>query len=193
MDIAGLVAQYGYFAVIVGAFLEGETVIALAGFAAHRGYLDFGAVALLAGLSGFAGDQFYFFLGRRHGAQVLARIPGASEKAERFDALLERWHAPFIVALRFLYGFRIVGPVLLGAGRVPTLKFVAFNALGAALWAPLVAGAGWAFGQAAQALLADIREYEQWLFAAILVTGLAGVLVHRLRRRQRADPGARET
>ena len=183
MDIAGLVAQYGYLAVAVGAFLEGETVIALAGLAAHRGYLDFATVAGLAGLAGFAGDQFYFFLGRYRGAQVLARFPGAQAKAKRLDGMLERWHAPVIVMLRFMYGFRVAGPVLLGIGRCPAWKFVVFNALGAAIWAPLVAGAGWAFGEAAERVLADIRDYELWLFAAIAAAGLAGVLIHRLRRR----------
>ncbi|HEX4944539.1 MAG TPA: DedA family protein [Usitatibacteraceae bacterium] len=183
MDIPGLIDQYGYLAVVVGAFLEGETVIALAGFAAHRGYLDFAAVAALAGLAGFAGDQFYFFLGRYRGAQVLARFPGAQAKAQRVDDMLARWHAPFIVMLRFMYGFRIAGPVLLGVGQCPAWKFVVFNAIGAALWAPAVAGAGWVFGEAAQRVLADIRNYEGWLFAAIVLAGLAGVAIHRFRRR----------
>ena len=38
MDLAALVTQYGYAAVAVGCLLEGETVLLLAGFAAHRGY-----------------------------------------------------------------------------------------------------------------------------------------------------------
>lgn len=183
MDIPGLIAQYGYLAVVVGAFLEGETVIALAGFAAHRGYLDFTTVTVLAGLAGFAGDQFYFFLGRYQGTRVLAKFPAAHEKAQLVDRMFARWHAPFIVMLRFMYGLRIAGPVLLGVGRCPAWKFVVFNALGAALWAPLITGAGWVFGEAAQRVLDDIRQYEWWLFAAIVVAGLTGVLIHRLRRR----------
>lgn len=183
MDIPGLIAHYGYFAVIGGALLEGETVVALAGLAAHRGYLDFRVVVAVAMVAAIAGDQFYFFLGRYRGAQVLARFPAAQAKARRVDEFLERWQAPFIVLLRFLYGFRIAGPVLLGAGRCPTWKFVVFNAVGAAVWAPVVAGAGWVLGEAAQRLLDDVRQYEAWLFAAIVVAGLAGVLLHRLRRR----------
>lgn len=41
MDMSALVAQYGLFAVFAGTLLEGETVLAQAGYAAHRGYLDF--------------------------------------------------------------------------------------------------------------------------------------------------------
>jgi membrane protein DedA with SNARE-associated domain len=183
MDFPGLVAQYGYYAVLVGAFLEGETILALAGFAAHQGYLDFTLVVVIAGVAGFAGDQFYFFLGRLKGAQVLAKFPDAQAKAHRFDELLARWHAPLIVMIRFMYGFRIVGPILLGMGRCPSWKFVVFNAIGAALWAPLVAGAGWVFGHAVQAFLQDVHRYETWIFAAIAVAGVAGVLIHAWRRK----------
>lgn len=183
MDFPGLVAQYGYHAVLVGAFLEGETVLALAGLAAKRGYLDFATVAVIAGLAGFAGDQFYFLLGRFKGAQVLARFPEARARAHAFDGMLARWHAPLIVTIRFMYGFRIIGPVLLGMGRCPAWKFVFYNAIGAAIWAPVVAGAGWLFGAAVEAVLQDIHDIEKWLFAAIVVAGLAGVLWHRRRKR----------
>ncbi len=185
MDIPGLVQQYGYYAVVVGAFLEGETVLALAGLAAHRGYLDFGTVTLLGGAAGFLGDQFFFFLGRTHGGAILARFPAARQKAHRFDDLLARWHAPLIVMIRFLYGFRILGPILLGMGRCPAWKFVVFNAIGAAIWAPLIVGAGWTFGHLVEAFLDDIHRYETWLFAALAVAGLVFLLVGRWRERHR--------
>ena len=40
IDLPGLIDAYGYLAVFVGAFLEGETILALAGLAAYRGYLQ---------------------------------------------------------------------------------------------------------------------------------------------------------
>src|SRR5438105_4709032 len=156
IDLPGLIDAYGYLAVFVGAFLEGETMLALAGLAAHRGYLDFFAVTLIAMMAGFFGDQFYFYLGRRRGAQILARFPGACARAHRFDELLARWHAPLIVGIRFMYGFRIVGPILLGMGRVPAWKFFVYNLLGAAIWAPLIAGVGYLFGTALEAVLHDL-------------------------------------
>jgi membrane protein DedA with SNARE-associated domain len=185
MDGPGLVATYGYLAVLVGAFLEGETVLAMAGLAAHLGYLDFATVVVIAAVAGFAGDQFFFFLGRFRGAQLLARFPAAQARAHQFDALVARWHAPIIVMIRFLYGFRILGPILLGMGKCRSTTFVAFNAMGAAIWAPLVAGAGWIFGHAIEKVLEDVHEYEVWLLAAVAVAGLAGTLVHTLGRHRR--------
>ncbi len=191
IDIPGLIDSYGYLAVFIGAFLEGETILVLAGLAAYRGYMDFAAVSIVALVAGFAGDQLYFFLGRAQGARILARFPDAQERAHRFDAMLARWHAPLIIGIRFMYGFRIVGPVLLGMGRVASWKFVVYNFIGAAIWAPLIAGLGYLFGTVVETILDDVHKYELWLFAAILMVGLGGVVLHRMRARRAAkEPGA---
>lgn len=184
LDFPALIDAYGYAAVAIGAFLEGETILALAGLAAHRGYLDFYTVVVVAMICGFAGDQFYFFLGRHKGSQILARFPEVCARAHRFDDLLRRWHAPLIVMIRFMYGFRIVGPILLGMGRVPSWKFIVFNFIGAALWAPLIAGTGYLFGEIVESVLHDVRRFEIWLFAAVAAAGIAGVLIHQVRARR---------
>jgi membrane protein DedA with SNARE-associated domain len=172
--------------VLVGAFLEGETILALAGLAAYRGYLDFYTVVVVAMIAGFAGDQFYFFLGRYQGARILARFPNAQDRAHKFDAMLARWHAPLIVGIRFMYGFRIVGPILLGMGRVPAWKFVVFNFIGAAIWAPLIAGLGYLFGSALEAVLHDLKRYELWAFVAVVAVALAVWAIHWIRSRNEA-------
>ena len=184
MDLRALIDSYGYLAVFAGAFLEGETVLALAGLAAYRGYLDLYTVIAVALFAGFLGDQFYFFVGRRNGARILARFPGAQARAHRFDALLARWHAPLIIAIRFMYGFRIVGPVLLGMGRVPSWKFMLYNFIGAVIWAPLIAGLGYAFGSVVESFLENIEQYEMWVFAAMIGLGAGGAVFHRLRSRR---------
>jgi membrane protein DedA with SNARE-associated domain len=189
MDLPGLIDSYGLAAVAIGAFLEGETVLALAGLAAYRGYLDFYTVVVVAMICGFAGDQFYFFLGRKKGARILERFPDARERAHRFDDLLKRWHAPLIVMIRFMYGFRIIGPILLGMGRVPSWKFMVFNFIGAAIWAPLIAGIGYLFGEVVESVLHDVKRIELWLFGAIIVIGIAGFAIAHWRRGRRPDDG----
>ncbi|HXZ49522.1 MAG TPA: DedA family protein [Usitatibacter sp.] len=188
IDLAGIIDSYGYAAVFVGAFLEGETVLALAGLAARRGYLDFLTVCVVATIAGFAGDQLYFFLGRYHGGRILARFPSVQARAHRLDAMLARWHAPLIVAIRFMYGFRIAGPILLGMGRVPAAKFLVFNLLGAVIWAPLVAAIGYAFGALVEVALSDWQLGELALLAAVALAVALGVLVHR-RRASGRPPG----
>lgn len=188
LDLPGLIDTYGYWAVAVGSFLEGETVLALAGFAAFRGYMDFYTVVAVAMICGFAGDQFYFFLGRYRGAKILARFPDMQARAHRFDEMLARWHAPLIVCIRFMYGFRILGPVLLGMGRVPAWKFMVFNFIGAAIWAPLIAGLGYLFGNMLEAVLSDVKRIELFVFIGVIVAGSGLFLWHWWRSRRPEGP-----
>jgi membrane protein DedA with SNARE-associated domain len=185
-ELASLVESYGYLAVFVGAFLEGETVLALGGLAAFRGYLDFYTVVVVAMIAGFLGDQVYFFLGRYRGQRLLARFPNAHERAQRFDTMLARWHAPLIICIRFMYGFRIMGAVLLGMGRVPSWKYMICNLIGAAIWAPLIAGIGYFFGSILESVLRDVKRYEVWVFVGVAAVGLALALAHR-RREQKLE------
>lgn len=178
-DLPALVDSYGYIAVAVGAFLEGETILALAGLASRRGYLDFTAVCVLAAACGFLGDQCFFYLGRFQGTRILGRFPGVAARAARLDAMLARWQAPLIVAIRFMYGFRVAGPVLLGMGRCPPWKFTFYNAIGAAIWAPVVAGAGYLFGSAMELMLHHLKQAELLAFAALVVGVLVAVLLSR--------------
>src|SRR5258706_15565841 len=93
VDLAGLIDSYGYLAVFIGSFLEGETILPLAGLAAYRGYLDLAIVIVLATVAGFLRDQFYFFFGRFNGPKVPPRYPRMQLPPQRFDPMLSRWPA----------------------------------------------------------------------------------------------------
>ena len=189
MDLAALIGTYSYWAVALGCLLEGETVLLLAGFAAHRGYLQWPVVVAVAAAAGFAGDMAFFLLGRRFAPQILARWPQVAAQRQRLDGWLQRYDAGGVVSVRFLYGFRIAGPVLIGASGMAWTRFAAFNALGAVLWAVLLTGLGWFFGQAAQALLGKAQHYEGWLALGVIVVALGYALWSRRRARRGAGPG----
>lgn len=183
MNLGALIESHGYWVLAIGCLLEGETLLILAGFAAHRGYLKFGTVLFIAGAAGFAGDQFYFWLGRRHGAAILSRWPSLAAQTDRVHRLVARYHAGVIIGIRFAYGLRVAGPVLLGTSGLSAPRFALFNALGAVLWATVVGGAGWLFGQAAEKMLGDLRHIEVGLLATLMVAGLVVWMVRRRRSR----------
>ncbi|WP_313951788.1 DedA family protein [Accumulibacter sp.] len=188
--ISAFVASYGYLAVFVGTLLEGESILIAAGFAAHRGLLDWHLVALVAMLGATLGDQLAFLLGRWKGPALTARFPSLARQKPRIDDLLQRHHVIFILGVRFLYGLRIAGPVLLGSSGIPLLRFALLNAIGAALWAATITGAGYSVGVAISALIADLKTIEEVVLVVIVVAGLAFWLWRRLRTR--ASPTATE-
>jgi membrane protein DedA with SNARE-associated domain len=176
--------QWGYLALVVGTFVEGETVVVLGGFAAHRGYLSPEGVVAASFLGSFAGDQLFFFLGRRHGTAFIERFPSWRRRAQRAGALIERYNWPLILGFRFLYGLRTVTPFAIGMSAVPTLRFVLLNAAGALAWATVMTGAGYIFGEAMQALLGNLKRYELALFLAILGAGAVAWVIRFIRRRR---------
>ena len=177
------IASYGYIAVFVGALFEGETVLVAAGFAAHQGLLQWSWVVLVAFLGATLGDQLAFLLGRWRGPALIARVPVLARRAPQVHRLLERYDVVLILGVRFLYGLRIAGPVIIGTSGVPTPRFMVFNALGAAIWAPLITGAGYYFGMALKVLFAGLREAE----TAVLIAILAGGFLYWLWRRRRSS------
>jgi membrane protein DedA with SNARE-associated domain len=170
--LGSLIATHGYWILAAGCLLEGESALLLAGLAAHAGYLNPFAVLTIAALAGFAGDQFYFWLGRRQGAGVLARWPSIAAQAGRVCRLIERYPAGIAIAVRFAYGLRIAGPILIGMSRMRALQFAVLNALGALVWAVTIGGAGWLFGTMAKI---DVRL----LMGVLIVLGAAAIGLKR--------------
>jgi membrane protein DedA with SNARE-associated domain len=182
-SLAGqLLQQYGYVAVLIGTLLEGETILLIAGFAAHRGYLDPAAVIAVAATGGFLGDQAFFWLGRLRGQRVIARWPRLQAHAQQVNVLLERHHTWIIIGIRFMYGLRVAGPVLIGMSSVGALRFAALNLVGAVLWAGAIGGAGYLFGQAVEMMLGDVKRYELLALGVLLAAGIAVWVLRRLRK-----------
>lgn len=187
MDIPQLIHEYGYAAVAVGAFLEGETVLILAAVSAQLGYLKLPAVIVVAAIGAFLGDNVYFFAGRRYGPRLTQRFPALARAVPRVDRFVGRWHALAVVVLRFTYGLRIAGPIVLGAGRMRTLTFLWANALGAVLWAVLLGAIGWGFGHAATRLLGKVERMEYVAIGVVATIIVLITLVH-LATRRRLEP-----
>lgn len=192
--ISAFVASYGYLAVFIGTLLEGETILIAAGFAAHRGLLDWRLVVLVAMTGATLGDQLAFLLGRWKGTALIGRFPALAQRKTRIHDLLERYDVIFILTIRFLYGLRIAGPLILGSSRVPLFRFAVLNVVGAALWAMLITGAGYAFGIAVSSLIADLKRIEESVLVVILMMGIVLWLWRRFcaQKRNQADMEKKE-
>ena len=190
MSISQLLSQYGYLAVFLGSLLEGETIVVLAGFAAHQGHLSLPVTLLCAFAGGTLGDQAAFVVGYFWGPSILDRIPGARQRVGRLQELLHRFDGLLIIGVRFMYGLRLVGPIAMGASGVKPIRFAAYNLVGAAIWACLIGGLGYAFGHAMEAVMGNLQEYEEIALGGIVAVAVLFAVVRWVRRRASGDRGA---
>lgn len=181
--LSDLVADFGYLAVFVGTFLEGETVLVLGGLAAQHGYLSFPVVVAVAIVGGFLGDQACFFIGRRYGERLLARYPSLARRAPQVRALLRRWDAAAVILLRFVYGLRIAGPIVIGSCGIPAWRLALFNFIGVLIWAPLVAGIGYFAGHALQSWVGRLHHAQVFLLMGVMLAAAMAWIFFQWRRR----------
>ncbi|HKS88210.1 MAG TPA: DedA family protein [Stellaceae bacterium] len=194
MDIHQLIAENGgyfYLIVLVWTFLEGETVVIFAGFAAAQGLLDPLLLLVAAWLGSFAGDQLYFWLGRHFGTPLLDRFPRWRHGVDSALVWLERYDAGFILSFRFIYGIRNVSSFALGLSAVRWDRFLRLNLAAAWLWAASFVSVGYFLGRAYQRLLGDIARWSGPAMLLVFATiALAMLMLHRRqRRRSELPPG----
>ncbi|EAM2413624.1 DedA family protein [Salmonella enterica] len=183
MDINTLITHYGYAALVIGSMAEGETVTLLGGVAAHQGLLKFPLVAAAVALGGMMGDQLLYLLGRCYGGKILRRFPRYHTKIRRAQKMIQRHPYLFVIGTRFMYGFRVVGPLLIGASRLPPKIFLPLNIIGALVWALLFTTLGYLGGEVIAPWLHDLDQHLRhgvWLIQAIvLVVGVRWWLKRR--------------
>ncbi len=189
MDISiilrSFVGSYGYYALLAGTFLEGETILLIGGLVAHLGYLDLRAVMLVAFIGSFSGDQLYFCIGRLKGRELLARHHKWEKRVDEVHCLMARYHDLIMVGFRFVYGIRILTPVVLGMNKgVKALRFFVLNAIGAMIWSVVISSAGYFFGYAIEELIRSVKHYEIIVLLVIAGTGIALWAARRFRRKK---------
>ena len=188
MDINQLILEHGawfYLTAFVWTFLEGETIVLFAGFAAAQGLVDPFLLLLVTGLGSFAGDQTYFWIGRHFGTDLLNRMPRWRNGVEAALRWLERYNTSFILSFRFIYGVRNFSSFAMGLSAIRWQRFLLLNLLAAGLWAASFVAIGYFLGGAFRAVLGDIiRAFGLSLLLVFLVLAAGVALAHRLQRRR---------
>jgi membrane protein DedA with SNARE-associated domain len=185
-----LLQKFGYLAVFVGTFLEGETILVMAGFVSERGHLEQLLVVGAAFLGAYVGHVFWFWLGRRHGVRLLDRFPKMKKHFGRGIRMFERYGAPAIFITQWLYGLRVTCAVIIGISRIPTIKFLVYEAVTCLVWAFVIATAGFYFGRAVESVLGKAAHIEKWGLLLLVVVGVAIWGYHQWKERRQGESGS---
>jgi membrane protein DedA with SNARE-associated domain len=186
MSAESLLEQFGYLAVFIGTFLEGEAILIAAGFFASRQYLNVYVVGVVAFAGAFAGHLFWFWLGRRYGVRLLDRFPRMKRHFGRGIRVFERYGAAAIIITQWIYGLRITAAVIIGISRISLLKFLIYQTISCVVWAVAITAAGYYFGRAIEAVLGRVEHMEKYALAVIVLVAIGFWVYHQWKERREA-------
>ncbi|OHV86573.1 DedA family protein [Mesorhizobium sp. ORS 3428] len=186
-----LIEQYGLIAVFLGCVAEGESAAILGGFFAHQQIFVPWQVFLTAFLGAFAGDTFFFILGRNfadHPYVVRLRKRPGFRHAYR---LLNAHPNIYVLTNRYIYGMRLVGGIAAGLSTVSVPRFVILNAISSAVWAALFGTIGYVFGLGAERMVGQaLIRHERLLVGLAVGLGvaiLAWLIAHHFAAKERVN------
>jgi membrane-associated protein len=126
---------------LVGFLLPGDTILFGAGvLSAHDGSgVSLPLLATGAFVAAVAGDSVGYAFGSRLGRSWLDRRVASgrldARQLQRAEAFSQRWGWWAVVSARWIPWLRTFTPVLAGTARMPYLRFLSANVVGALAWA----------------------------------------------------------
>lgn len=188
------IMQYGYWAVFGAILLEdfgvpvpGETLLIAGSLLASRGQMHMVHLLLAAWFGAVAGDNIGYAIGRFGGRRVVLRFGHYvfvnEQKLERTEAFFGKYGAAVVILARFFEVLRQLNGIVAGIARMRWWRFLAYNALGAALWVCSWGILFYELGEKAIRLVYAFKRVELILIALGTLT-LAALIVYLLRRRR---------
>jgi membrane protein DedA with SNARE-associated domain len=162
----------GYLALFIGCFLEGETSLLAASFAAHRGMLEIVPVFIIAFVTTIIIDWSWFIAGRKHGKRILGKRPKWNRKLRHIYRLICKYPILILLSYRFLYGMRSIIPFTIGMSAIAYRKFMIFSLIGTFAWTMIICSAGFFFGAFLEANIDRLKEYEVEILIILIVIGI---------------------
>ena len=199
-SLASPLEHFGIWAIFLLVLLEdfgipvpGETVLIAASVFAGSGRLNVFAVAIVGFAAAVLGDNIGYAIGRFGGRRLVDRwgkyVFLTPERVDKAEAFFNRHGARIIVIARFIEGLRQANGIIAGIAEMHWLRFLACNALGAALWVATWVSIGFFAGQHITPIYNAITRYS--LYAAIIaVIAIVVWIGLRVRRHHRAKSAA---
>jgi membrane protein DedA with SNARE-associated domain len=196
-SLAPVLDHYGYLAVGGFVLLEdfgipvpGETILIAAAVYAGAGRLSVIAVGLVAFVAAVIGDNIGYAIGYFGGRALVLRfgkyVHLTSERLDKAERFFDRYGGVVVAGARFVEGLRQANGIVAGTIRMHWLKFLAFNALGAALWAGVWTSVGYLAGGHITVIYNTITRYSLYFLIALGLAVVALLIRAVVRRRRRA-------
>ncbi len=189
--------NYGYLAVAGFVVLEdfgvpvpGETILILGAVYAGTGRLNILLVGLIGFVAAVIGDNIGFAIGHFGGRRLVERfgryILLTPERLDKTTAFFDRHGGKVVAVARFIEGLRQANGIIAGITGMHWAKFLAFNALGAALWVAVWTSVGYFSGSHINTIYNDATRYSTYFAVAVAVLIVAYITRRLWKRRTRS-------
>src|SRR5215813_7714413 len=198
--IAPVLEHYGLLAIGLLILVEdfgvpapGETILIAGAIFAGAGRINVVALGVVAFIAAITGDNIGFAIGHFGGRRLALRwgkyVFLTEERLNKAEAFFDRRGAIVITFARFVEGLRQANGIIAGITGMHWLRFVIFNAIGAALWVGTWITIGYFAGDNISTVYHYITLYSYYVLAGLAVL-IVGYIVWRRRRRRRAAASA---
>lgn len=183
LSVEEFISRYGYIAIFILTFVEGESVLFAAGFLAFHGYLNAVTVILVSATASYVGHGAFFLIAlyRREG---FLRVVQRFIKVDilRLESLVARFGTAAIFITQWLYGFRLLSAAVLGLSRMSRGKYFALQLISCLVWAIICTGVGYFFGATLKNLIGDIKKYNMYVAVGVIAAGFLFWIVRDVRK-----------
>jgi membrane protein DedA with SNARE-associated domain len=145
--VENFLQEYGYLALLIGTFFEGETAILVASSLIHDGLFDAAPTVFFGFAGSFVSDWLYYTIGRLNGKYFIEKRPALKAKLEPVQQLFRKHQMQILFSYRFLYGFRVIIPVAIGMSHIRPIQFLFYSIFSGLVWATTVGTAGYSLGR----------------------------------------------
>src|SRR2546423_1784953 len=157
------------------------------------GSINIVALGVVAFVAAVTGDNIGFAIGHFGGRALALRFGKyvflTEERLDKAERFFDRRGSIVITFARFVEGLRQANGIIAGITGMHWLRFVIFNAIGAALWVGTWITIGYFAGNNITTVYHYITLYSYYVLAGLVVL-IVGYIVWRRRRRRRTAAAA---
>lgn len=168
----------------IGFFLPGDTLLFTAGFLASQKYINIFALVIVVVASKTIGGIAGYYIGDVTGKKLFTKKNSLffrREYMEQAEAFYVKNGGKAVVLGQFFPILRTFSPVIAGFGEMSFKKFMAYNFIGAALWAAIVPLLGYWLGHK----ITNVDKYMIPIIIIATVASFAPALWHLFGRRKK--------
>ncbi len=177
---------------LIGFFLPGDSLLFATGFLIQTGLVQFdiNLAVLIIFIAAVLGDSVGYAFGRKVGPRIFNKQDARlfkQEYVQRAQAFYEKHGGKTIIIARFVPIVRTFAPIVAGAGKMEYRRFLAFNVIGAFLWAAGLTYIGYFLGHTFEQMGIEIDHILLPIIALIIFISILPPAIHILKDKKTRD------